>query len=199
MMTGRGAAPSRSRAISACRPDDAQDNFTDPESRIMKNSDGFDQCYNGQVAVDAAFPQIIVATHWTNGAADQELNWSPWWIAWRRSARRKPDGRRRGCRLARTRRVSRRSRPARSRPTSRWAAKGRRPAGVPNPAAPGDRAHGRPAGHAGRAGDLSPSQRFDRRTGPRLDQRGARLPAKLPVLRGEANARGANGSWCVWL
>jgi transposase len=51
-------------------PDDAQDNFTDPESRIMKTSDGFDQCYNGQVAVDAA-SQIIVATRLTNGAADQ--------------------------------------------------------------------------------------------------------------------------------
>ena len=51
-------------------PDDAQDNFTDPESRIMKTSDGYDQCYNGQVAVDAA-SQIIVATRLTNGAADQ--------------------------------------------------------------------------------------------------------------------------------
>jgi len=36
----------------------------------MKTSDGFDQCYNGQVAVDAA-SQIIVATRLTNGAADQ--------------------------------------------------------------------------------------------------------------------------------
>jgi hypothetical protein len=33
-------------------PDDAQDNFTDPESRIMKASYGFDQCHNGQIAVD---------------------------------------------------------------------------------------------------------------------------------------------------
>jgi len=51
-------------------PDDAQDNFTDPESRIMKTADGYDQCYNGQVAVDAA-SQVIVATRLTNGAADQ--------------------------------------------------------------------------------------------------------------------------------
>lgn len=50
-------------------PDDAQDNFTDPESRIMKTSSGFDQCYNGQLAVDEA-SQMIVATGLTNCAAD---------------------------------------------------------------------------------------------------------------------------------
>src|SRR5438874_1887382 len=50
-------------------PDDAQDNFTDPESRIMKTSAGFDQCYNGQIAVDEA-SQIIVATGLTHCAAD---------------------------------------------------------------------------------------------------------------------------------
>lgn len=50
-------------------PDDAQDNFTDPESRIMKTSQGFDQCYNGQIAVDEA-SQMIVATGLTNCAAD---------------------------------------------------------------------------------------------------------------------------------
>jgi transposase len=50
-------------------PDDAQDNFTDPESRIMKTSSGFDQCYNGQLAVDDA-SQMIIATGLTNCAAD---------------------------------------------------------------------------------------------------------------------------------
>jgi hypothetical protein len=50
-------------------PDDAQDNFTDPESRIMKTAHGFDQCYNGQIAVDEA-TQLIVATGLTNCAAD---------------------------------------------------------------------------------------------------------------------------------
>jgi transposase len=50
-------------------PDDAQDNFTDPESRIMKTSSGFDQCYNGQLAVDEA-SQMIVATGLTNCGAD---------------------------------------------------------------------------------------------------------------------------------
>ncbi|MGH7180190.1 MAG: transposase, partial [Tepidisphaeraceae bacterium] len=51
-------------------PDDAQDNFTDPESRIMKAAHGFDQCYNGQIAVDEA-SQLIVATRLTNVAPDQ--------------------------------------------------------------------------------------------------------------------------------
>jgi transposase len=50
--------------------DGAQDNFTDPESRIMKTSSGFDQCYNGQIAVDEA-TQLIVASALTNCAADQ--------------------------------------------------------------------------------------------------------------------------------
>lgn len=50
-------------------PDDAQDNFTDPESRIMKAAHGFDQCYNGQIAVDET-TQLIVATGLTNCAAD---------------------------------------------------------------------------------------------------------------------------------
>jgi len=50
-------------------PNDAQDNFTDPESRIMKTSSGFDQCYNGQIAVDET-TQLIVATGLTHCAAD---------------------------------------------------------------------------------------------------------------------------------
>jgi transposase len=50
-------------------PDDAQDNFTDPESRIMKTSAGYDQCYNGQLAVDEA-SQMMIATGLTNCAAD---------------------------------------------------------------------------------------------------------------------------------
>jgi hypothetical protein len=40
--------------------DKAQRNFTDPESRILKTSDGYVQGYNAQVAVDAAH-QVIVA------------------------------------------------------------------------------------------------------------------------------------------
>ena len=48
----------------------AQRNFTDPESRIMKDSNkAFVQAYNGQAAVDADH-QIIVACDLTNQAAD---------------------------------------------------------------------------------------------------------------------------------
>jgi transposase len=64
---GRGSRPfARDFGVP---PDDAQDNFTDPESRIMKTSGGFDQCYNGQLAVDEG-SQIIVATGLTNCNAD---------------------------------------------------------------------------------------------------------------------------------
>ena len=48
----------------------AQRNFTDPESKIMKTSDGaFHQCFNGQAVVDAAH-QVIVAADVTDCAAD---------------------------------------------------------------------------------------------------------------------------------
>ncbi len=52
-------------------PDDkAQENFTDPDSRIMKHgSSGFEQSYNPQIAVDEA-EQIIVATTVTQSATD---------------------------------------------------------------------------------------------------------------------------------
>lgn len=51
-------------------PDDQdQSNFTDPQSRIMKTTEGFQQCYNGQLAVDGEF-QIIVANHQSNNASD---------------------------------------------------------------------------------------------------------------------------------
>tara|TARA_B100000959_G_C14979365_1_gene622810 strand:- start:2037 stop:3323 length:1287 start_codon:yes stop_codon:yes gene_type:complete len=47
-----------------------QDNFTDPESRIMKTStDGYQQCYNAQVVVDSE-TRIIVATTLSNNASD---------------------------------------------------------------------------------------------------------------------------------
>lgn len=50
-------------------PDKAQYNFTDPESRLMKRSDGFLQGYNAQAAVDGAH-HIIVAQHLTTNASD---------------------------------------------------------------------------------------------------------------------------------
>jgi len=50
-------------------PAKAQYNFTDPESKIQKASDGFIQGYNAQIAVDA-HAQIIVAQHVTPAAPD---------------------------------------------------------------------------------------------------------------------------------
>jgi len=47
----------------------AQDNFTDPESRIMKAGNAFEQSYNAQACVDEEH-QIIVAVGVTNSAAD---------------------------------------------------------------------------------------------------------------------------------
>jgi transposase len=50
----------------------AQRNFTDPESKIMKTSDGsFHQCYNGQAIVDSK-TQVIVAAELSDQAPDIE-------------------------------------------------------------------------------------------------------------------------------
>ncbi len=51
----------------------AQRNFTDPDSRIMKTSDGaFHQCFNGQAIVDSA-AQVIVAAELSDQAPDARL------------------------------------------------------------------------------------------------------------------------------
>jgi transposase len=47
----------------------AQENFTDPDSRIMKSKGRFEQCYNAQIAVDDG-SQLIVATGVTQSAGD---------------------------------------------------------------------------------------------------------------------------------
>ena len=53
--------------------DKAQENFTDPDSRIMKRAGGgFDPAYNGQIAVDEV-AHIIVAAELDNTAPD--TNW----------------------------------------------------------------------------------------------------------------------------
>jgi transposase len=51
-------------------PDKAQRNFTDPEAKIQKTSDGFIQGYNAQIAVTGSPAQIIVAQHVTAAAPD---------------------------------------------------------------------------------------------------------------------------------
>lgn len=63
--------PTRSKQVQEAVPDDkAQKNFTDPESRIMKTSNGFVQAYNCQAAVDSV-NQIIVAQSVTNEGNDK--------------------------------------------------------------------------------------------------------------------------------
>jgi len=54
--------PRKTEQAEAKPADKAQLNFTDPESKILKTSDGFVQGYNCQAAVDEA-AQIIVAHH----------------------------------------------------------------------------------------------------------------------------------------
>jgi len=48
-----------------------QENFTDPDSRIMKDSKGYEQSFNAQAAVESK-SQLIVATEVTNCAADAD-------------------------------------------------------------------------------------------------------------------------------
>jgi transposase len=70
-------AEARAAARAAGKPPDdatptdkAQRNFTDPEAKIQKTSDGFIQGYNAQLAVDGGPAQIIVAQHVTPAAPD---------------------------------------------------------------------------------------------------------------------------------
>ena len=76
----RGRKPGQDRNPKGGRPykraygepeEKAQSNFTDPESRIMKtSSEGFQQCYNAQLAVDGE-RQLVVAAEVTANASDQ--------------------------------------------------------------------------------------------------------------------------------
>lgn len=66
----RGDGPGRPFNRPFGEPEDkAQDNFTDPDSRIMKLRGAFEQCYNAQAAVDGE-SQLIVASGLTQNAAD---------------------------------------------------------------------------------------------------------------------------------
>jgi transposase len=65
--SGRGPGYQRDFGIPH---DQAQENFTDPQSRIMKTQDGYQQCYNAQAAVDGD-SLLIVANAVGNNASDQ--------------------------------------------------------------------------------------------------------------------------------
>jgi transposase len=62
----RGPKP---KALEGVPQDKAQSNFTDPESRILKTGNGYEQGYNAQAAVDAE-SQVIVAQSVTNQQND---------------------------------------------------------------------------------------------------------------------------------
>jgi transposase len=65
----RGKAPG---PVKSSPEDKAQTNFTDPEAKIMKQSNkGFDYSYNAQAVVDGA-EQIIVSAEVTNAANDKQ-------------------------------------------------------------------------------------------------------------------------------
>ena len=69
-------AAGRQAADTARPKDKAQANFTDPDSRIMKNSDGaYIQAYNAQAVVDEKH-QVITAADITTNASDA-LNYTP--------------------------------------------------------------------------------------------------------------------------
>lgn len=51
-----------------------QYNFTDPESRIMKTSKGFDQCYNGQAVVN---DDMIIVGAYSNAHANDKQEFIP--------------------------------------------------------------------------------------------------------------------------
>ena len=69
----RGRAPVIPDPAKAKPDDKAQKNFTDPDSRIMKDgaTKSFEQCYNAQAAVDGEC-QVIVAAQVTQAANDKE-------------------------------------------------------------------------------------------------------------------------------
>jgi transposase len=71
--TGKQPPGSPPQAPTPGARDKDQYNFTDPDSRIMKNGNkgGFEQCYNGQVAVDQK-TLLIVATTLSNHPNDQQ-------------------------------------------------------------------------------------------------------------------------------
>jgi hypothetical protein len=68
----REKAQAEGQPAEAAQPSDKdQYNFTDPESRIMKGTDGFVQGYNAQIAVESDF-QMIVGQTVVQAANDKE-------------------------------------------------------------------------------------------------------------------------------
>jgi len=80
---------SKEEAKEAKPKENTQYNFSDPESRIMKGTDGFVQAYNAQAAVEST-SQLIVAQAVTQEANDKQQV-APMVKTIKRQARQKPD------------------------------------------------------------------------------------------------------------
>jgi transposase len=72
--TGKKTKGKEPQAPSKEPGDKDQYNFTDPESRIMKTSRGFDQCYNGQAAVN---DDMIIVGAYSNSHANDKQEFIP--------------------------------------------------------------------------------------------------------------------------
>jgi len=64
--------PSRRKRKTQAVPEKDQFNFTDPESRIMKTADGFQQAWNAQAAVDTEGSMLIVGKCITEHPNDKQ-------------------------------------------------------------------------------------------------------------------------------
>jgi transposase len=85
----REQAKSKGQAEEKAKPKaEMQYNFTDPESRIMKAANGFEQAYNAQVAVEPDF-QLIVGQLVTEAVNDKQ-QLKPVLQAIREQSRQKP-------------------------------------------------------------------------------------------------------------
>jgi len=72
--TGKKPRGKEPKAPSDQPNDKDQYNFTDPESRIMKTSKGFDQCYNGQAAVN---DDMIILGAYSNSHVNDKQEFIP--------------------------------------------------------------------------------------------------------------------------
>lgn len=72
--TGKNPRGKEPKAPSERPNDKDQYNFTDPQSRIMKTSKGFDQCYNGQAAVN---DDMVIVGAYSNSHTNDKQEFIP--------------------------------------------------------------------------------------------------------------------------
>ena len=72
--TGKKPPGKEPKEPSAVPKDKDQYNFTDPESRIMKTSKGFDQCYNAQIAVN---DDMLIVSNYANAHHNDKQEFLP--------------------------------------------------------------------------------------------------------------------------